>query len=414
MMLRDHHKTALVYRDEAVTYRELLARAAAFASRYRVRRGERVAICGENGPDWMYAFYSVWMRGGIPVPLDAAASADELSPFIADSLPAVALCSRACAGRLRQAARAARRQVKVLVFEDLPRDGVDAPEEIAGGAPADTALIMYTSGTTGPPRGVMLSFENLAACLYGITSLDMLTPDDRLMGLLPFHHIYPLQGTVIAPLAIGATVIVMRSSDAEEIVAALRRHRVTLFLGVPRLYELLHEYLLRRVKANPLARLGLAVTRRLGGERLGSLVFAGVHRRCGGVRAWLSGGAPLAIRVGRDLRAMGFRLVEGYGLTEAAPLVAFNHYRRIRPGTAGPPMAGIEVRIENGEILVRGRNVMKGYYRNHPETVRRIRDGWLHTGDGGCFDAKGYLCVTGRLDETTPQAAEADPGRRPS
>lgn len=400
MMLKDHEKTALIYRDLPITYAEILDRAAAYASGFSIAKGDRVAICSENRPEWIYTLYSVWLQGGIPVPLDATAVPGDLAVVLKDCAPAVAVCSSDCAPRVRQAASMAGSALPVTLFDDMPQAEPGSGRAVTGGAPDDIALILYTSGTTGAPKGVMLSFDNLSACIDGISSLGMLTPDDRLIGLLPFHHIFPLQGTLIAPLHIGASVVLVASLTSDDILAALQRHHITMFLGVPKLYELFHAGIMRKIRASLAARLLFALMRRINSNRLGLLVFGRVHRAFGGhVRAYLTGGAPMDASVARDLWALGFRIVEGYGLTETAPLVAFNLFDRIRLGTVGKPMAGTEVKIENGEILVRGRNVMKGYYRNPEATAGRIRDGWFHTGDLGGFDDHGYLRVTGRIDD---------------
>ncbi len=400
MMLADHDKTALIYRDEPISYTDLLTRVAAYASGYRIGKGDRVAICSENRPEWIYAFYSVWLNGGIPVPLDATAAPADLAVILDDSTPSAALCSSGCSRNVREAMTICRNAVPVLLFDDMPAPVPGSGRPVSGGEPGDTALILYTSGTTGAPKGVMLSFDNLAACIEGISTLGMLVPGDRLIGLLPFHHIFPLQGTVIAPLCIGSSVVIVASLSSDDILAALQRHQVTMFLGVPKLYELFHAGIMRKIRASPAVRLLFMLVRLAGSNRPGRIVFGRIHRAFGGhVRAYLTGGAPMDRLVARDLWALGFRLVEGYGLTETAPLVAFNHFDRIRPGTVGRPMAGIEVKIEDGEVLVRGRNVMKGYYKNPAATAEKVRDGWFHTGDLGEFDSHGYLRVTGRTDD---------------
>ncbi len=401
MFVQDHHKTAFIHRDRPISYRELLSRITSFAGAFRIKTGDRVALCAENRPEWIYAFYAIWQNGGIPVPLDPTAAPSDLAVVLRDCRPSLALCSGECAGRVKQALRTrGMPKTTVRTLESLP-DRADGPATpVTGGAPDDTAIIMYTSGTTGAPKGVMLSFANLAASIRGVASLGMLTADDRMLGLLPFYHIFPLQGTVIAPMQIGATVVMVASLSPEDILATLQKHRVTMFLGVPKLYELFHAGIVRTIRANPVAYGLFRVMRRVNSVRAGRVVFRKVHAAFGGqVHSFLTGGAPMDATVARELWSLGFRLVEGYGLTETAPLVAFNPIDRIKLGSVGKPMAGTEVKIDNGEVLVRGENVMKGYYRNPTATAGKIRDGWFHTGDLGRFDDDGYLYLEGRVDE---------------
>ncbi len=400
VLLQDREKTALVYRDEPISYKEVLSRAAAYADSYKIKKGDRVIICSENRPEWIYAFYSVWMKGGITVPVDATSSSAAIAVVVKDCAPSMALCSPGTAAAVRGSRRSGKGAMKVLTFDDLPDRGKQSPGPVRGGDPGDTAMIMYTSGTTGKPKGVMLSYDNLDASIHGVASLGMLTPDDILIGLLPFHHIFPLQGTVIAPLSLGSTVVMTDNLTAEAILSALRKHRVTIFLGVPKLYELLHGGIVGKIRASAAARVLFALVRAVGSNRFGALLFRRVHENFGGhVHSYLTGGAPMNERVARDLWSIGFRIIEGYGLTETAPLAAFNPFGKIKLGTVGPAMAGTEIKIEDGEVLVRGRNVMKGYYKDPESTARKIRDGWFHTGDQGFLDRDGYLHITGRIDE---------------
>ena len=180
----------------------------------------------------------------------------------------------------------------------------------------------------------------------------------------------------------------------------MQKHKPTIFLGVPRLYEMFHRALMLKVKSSILGKLLFYSSRAIGNVKFSRKLFARVHRAFGGsVRAYLTGGAKLDRRVENDLRALGFMLIEGYGLTETSPLVAFNPFDAVRPGTVGVVMEGVEVRIIDGEVAVKGPNVMKGYYNRPDDTSRRFRDGWFFTGDKGEFDSKGYLRLTGRCDE---------------
>jgi long-chain acyl-CoA synthetase len=422
MFLKDYGKNAIVAGDEAISYRELLRRVEACAEQYDIRPGDRVALFLENSPLWICLFYSVWRKGGLCVPVDYSLQPEELAFILNDCTPAVLFCT----GKERETVSAALSRCAVpprVIDAGIVSDAIgsfppSAVFSIDPPRPGDTAVIMYTSGTTGAPKGVMLTYENLQASIQGVRDLKMLTGDDAIIALLPFYHIFPLQGSVLAPLALGSEIVFIPGLTKEEIFGTLQRHRVTMFLGVPRLYKLFHAGLMEQVRANPAAFLLFLVARVFRNQRLGRRLFDRIHRAFGGrVHSYLVGGAKLDPGVARDLWTLGFRLVEGYGATETAPLIAFNPGQRIKLGSVGLPMAGTEVKIEDGEVLVRGRNVMKGYWNKPEETARALRGGWFHTGDTGFFDRAGYLYLTGRKDEmivlpngknVNPEEIEAD------
>lgn len=400
MFLKDHNKTAFIYEDRPVSYREMIGRAGAYAGLYELSPGDRVGLLSENRPEWIYAFYSTWHKGGISVPMDITAKPEEIAYVINDCMPRVVFCSREGEKLIQNARPLLINTPDLMVFEDIPFPLEEKELRIEPVHMHDTAVIMYTSGTTGRSKGVMLSYDNLLASIEGIVDLGMMTKDDIIVGLLPFFHITPFQGTVLLPFFVGATVAYVKNLTSDEILSTLQKHRVTMFLGVPRLYELFHGSIMNKINASIAAKILFRIARTLKNRKLGRVVFGKVHRAFGGyVHAFLSGGARLDEKIAWDLWSLGFRMVEGYGLTETAPLVAFNPYRKIKLGTVGQPLSGTRVEVRDGEIVVQGRNVMKGYYNKPDETSRVLRDGWLHTGDTGYFDSEGYLSITGRVDE---------------
>jgi long-chain acyl-CoA synthetase len=401
MKLSDHGKTALIYKDHEISYSELLKNIRIFESLYQVQPGDRVAILAESCPEWIYSFFSAWGHRAIAVPLDAGLPVDEISFIVDDCRPRVIFCSSLTVASLEKAVSMIENYHPGIIDFGTVRMTESGDMHISEEADNDeVAAILYTSGTTGKPKGAMLTYNNLLASINGIRKLNMITPGDRFLALLPFHHIFPLQGTVIAPLYIGSTSILINSLASDEILAAMQKHRPTVFLGVPRLYEMFHRALMLKVSSSFFGKLLFYFSRAIRNVTLSRILFARVNRAFGGsVHAYLTGGAKLDRTVDRDLRALGFKLVEGYGLTETSPLVAFNPFDAVRPGSVGPVMEGVEVKIINGEVAVKGPNVMKGYYNRPDETSLRIRDGWFFTGDRGEFDRKGYLYITGRCDE---------------
>jgi long-chain acyl-CoA synthetase len=412
LLLKDHGKTALIFEDGHIDYARILAGVDAYARAFRLRRGARACLYAQNCPGWIYALYAIWLHGGIAVPLDFTAPVQDLSFILGDATPAVIFSTRDGLPVIRRAVRAARIKTRIIILENIPVLPQATGREVTTADMDRIAVIMYTSGTTGRPKGVMLSFDNLMASIQGIASLGMLTREDIMLGLLPFHHIFPFQGAVLAPLYLGATIALVKNLTPDEILKTLQKHGVTMFLGVPKLYELFHRALMGRVRANPVARVLHVLARGTGNVRINRALFGKVHAAFGGhVHSYLTGGAMMDHTVMRDLQGLGFRLVEGYGLTETAPLVAFNPVRKIRPGSVGKPLAGTEVRLVDGEIAVRGRNVMRGYYRRPRETAARLRDGWFYTGDLGRFDRDGYLYIMGRKDDmiVLPSGKNVDP-----
>jgi long-chain acyl-CoA synthetase len=400
MLPKEGPKPALISGDISFSGTQMLQRISALASGLSLKKGDRVVLYSENRPEWIFAFYAVWVKGGIAVPVDAMAPPSDISRIIKDCAPSAIISSGLKISDSKKAVSLSKKKCAVVSLEKISAMPDRPLNLITAFNPEDTAILMYTSGTTGLPKGVMLSYANLEASINGVASLGMLTAEDRILGLLPFHHIFPLQGTIIAPFRIGSTVVISPGLTPPEIMGALQQHKVTLFLGVPKLYELFHAGILRKINENNVARALFKISRFINSQPLGKILFKKVHDSFGGhIHSWLTGGAPMSPQITRDMNALGFRLVEGYGLTETAPLVAFNRAGEIRNGSVGKPLAGTEVKIIDEEILVRGRNVMKGYYKNTAATAEKIRDGWFHTGDRGNFDKDGYLYVTGRLDE---------------
>jgi len=400
MLIQRLDKTAFIYDDSETSYGELIDTIGTYSAILSVNRGDRVLLFSENRPEWIYAFYASWDQGGVNVPVDAGIETENLRYIVNDCDPAIIFCSAGTVDRALAAVEGARRKPEIIVFENIEYAKEGKPVSLEAGDPTALAVIVYTSGTTGDPKGVMLTYDNLVSNIESLVKLEMFKPADRILGLLPFHHILPLQGIVIAPFFIGATVVYVKNLVAEAILEACQKHRVTMFLGVPRLYELFHTGIMKKVNANPVTRLLFRLARRINSRKFGHALFGAVHRRFGGhVHAFLTGGAKMDENVARDLWSMGFRLVEGYGLTETSPLLAFNPYGNIKLGSVGLPLRGSEVRIMEDEVVVRGRNVMKGYYNKPAETERAMRGGWFHTGDTGRFDGDGYLYLTGRKDE---------------
>ncbi|MDD3953335.1 MAG: AMP-binding protein, partial [Lentisphaeria bacterium] len=401
-ILQTSDKVALIYKDERITFRDLLRKATQFGQASTAQAGERCVIISENRLEWVYAFYGCWRSKAIPVPVDAASTPEEIAYILKDCRPATLFCSEANFEKSQSALAQAGVQTQILVFEKMQfPEEAPAAESIAEPAASDVAVIVYTSGTTGSPKGVMLTFENIWANLHSVSAeVPIYCSDDRVMVLLPLHHVLPLQGTMVMPLTIGATIVFAPSLVAADILSTLADHKVTLFVGVPRLFILLRDGLMSKIRQNKVASMLFFLCARVNSLAFSRLVFGAVQRRFGGaIRYMPCGGAALDPAVIKDFRTLGFEILLGYGLTETAPMVSFTHPGGGRKGAAGQIIPCNEVRCVDGEIAVRGKNVMKGYFERPEETAAVLRDGWFYTGDLGHVDEDGYIFITGRRKE---------------
>jgi long-chain acyl-CoA synthetase len=234
MLLADHHKTALILPDRSCTYTQLLAQARAYA-RLIPEGTERVLLFSENRAEWIHAFYGAWSKGCTVVPVDFQATAEEVVFIARDCRPQVFFCSRERRPVIEEVLAALDFAPQLLVFEELSAVEDQDNEPIAASNPEATALLIYTSGTTGTPKGVMLSFANLMANIEAVTvGAPIYSPDERVLMLLPLHHIFPLLGTLVIPFQIGATVALSPSLGAADIIATLQKNSVTILIGVPR------------------------------------------------------------------------------------------------------------------------------------------------------------------------------------
>ncbi len=392
-------KTALIHRGQRISYEELVENINSFASLIDTLPEDRVVIFSENRPEWIYTLYGIWQRGAVAVPIDFMATSEEVAHILRDSTPKLAFCSKQTEETLSSALKLADQNIEVLNFDTItPPRGIEAEVHRER---EDTALILYTSGTTGNPKGVVLTFKNLLSNIEGIVDAGIASGEDSTLAILPFHHSYPLMVTILVPLHIGATLVFLDKLSPEDIVDKLRTYRVSILVGVPRLYTLFHKRIMDRIDASILNRVIFKLMERIKLRDLRRLVFSKVHKAFGGnIKFMVSGGAKLEPKIAKDFEVLGFTLVEGYGLTETSPIVSFNPPDRIKLGSVGVPIKGVEVRLsKDGEILVRGPNVMKGYWNRPKETEQVLKNGWLYTGDLGEMDEEGYLYIKGRKKE---------------
>ena len=399
LTLKDFGKTAFIYKGREIPYREVIENVGSFANLLSVMPDERVVIFSENRPEWVYSLFAIWRRGAIAVPVDFMSTPEEVAYILKDCTPKAGFCSNQTYERLKKAKDLAGIPLEIINFEEVP---LPAPfEGVFHREAEDTALILYTSGTTGDPKGVMLTFKNLKSNIKGIAEAGIASSEDSTLAILPFHHSYPLMVTLLVPLHIGATVVFLDRLTPEDILEKLNTYRISILVGVPRLYNLLHRRIRERIEESTLAKLLFKLMEKIESKDLRKKVFKKAHEAFGGnLRFMVSGGAKLDLQVAKDLETLGFTVIEGYGLTETSPIVTFNPPEAVKLGSVGLPIKGVQVKIsEEGEVLVKGPNVMKGYWNRPEETSKAIREGWLRTGDLGYMDEEGYLYITGRKKE---------------
>ena len=383
--------------------------------------GERVALWAPNSPVWIVAALAVLMAGGVVVPIDDLADAEQLDAALVSSAARLVFTT---ARHLEEHGEILRAAKVVLVDED-ECDGPAATgwlsllsertEDLPTPAPDDPALLSWTSGTTGSPKAFLLTHRNIATNVDALQKLNVVGPRDRALLPLPLHHAYPFIVGMLTTLTIGTTIVLPGGTTGPLLMRAMREAEVTTIIGVPRLYDAIWTALETRIAtrgrtARLLWRALLRSARfvqRSTGLRLGRLLFAPVRRGIAArLRLLVSGGSRLEQETEERLEALGWTVLSGYGLAETASLFTGNRPEARRPGSVGRPLADGKVRISDpdeegvGEIELHGSSITKGYLDN-PEANQEAftADGWYRTGDLGFVDRDGFLFVTGRAKE---------------
>jgi long-chain acyl-CoA synthetase len=413
----DPHVEFLVYDDGYRTwswsYADVVAAARAVAERLRatsIRKGQSVVLWGENRPEWIAALWGCILEGVVAVPIDYRASPDFLHR-VATIVDARAIL----AGDIVQTSGADRPVWPLATLRaDTAAAPVAAPSSPVELTSDDTAEIIFTSGATAEPKGVVLTHRNILANITPIErELDKYRTyarpffPIRFLNLLPLSHMFgQAMATFIPPLLPGV-VIFTRSYAPDDIVRQIHDRRISVLVCVPKILEVLRDHVLRVAPET--------ATEPPPGTHWAKRwwIFRRVHRTFG-LKFWafVVGAAPLDPDLEAFWGRLGFVVIQGYGLTETAPIVTLNHPFHAKRGAVGKPIAGVEVKIaEDGEILVRGDNVTRGYYNAADATRAAFTDGWFHTGDVGELDAEGRLLIRGRKKEmiVTPEGLNVFP-----
>jgi long-chain acyl-CoA synthetase len=421
-----------------------------------VGSGDRVLLLAENRPEWAIADLAIMAAGGVTVPAYTTNTAETHAYLLSHSAAAAAVVSNDRLARSLLPALASAPALKLMVAMEPLREAAQLTvpvlswaealalgeqaaaqgDPVAALAPDDLACFIYTSGTGGNPKGVMLTHGNIISNVAGAQAVLQtlgLGDDEVFLSFLPLSHAYEHTGGQFLPMVVGAQIYY--ADGLEALASNFLEVRPTVVACVPRLYEVMRQRILRTtarqqgLKAKLFARaleLGskayerpeaMSMAERVFNRLLDKLVRDVVRARFGGrIKALISGGAPLTYDVGLFFTALGVPLYQGYGLTECSPVISVNSPGQVKLHTVGRPIPTMEVRIaEDGEILARGPSVMRGYWRDETSTRQVLRDGWLHTGDVGVIDPDGFLQITDRKkdiivnsggDNVAPQRVE--------
>lgn len=409
-MIKDTSKIAIIAGERNVGYTELLDRINLFAKNTPVAEGEKTIIFSENREGWIYAFFSVWQNRGLAVPVDASSTVPDLVYILNDCRPACIWTSKDKRQVVEASVKESGLDIKILLIDDFERADysprgcktVVEDETIFSADNHNAALILYTSGTTGSPKGVVLSYANLYANRVSVTyDVPIFNDERRTLILLPLHHVLPLVGTVILPILGGGGVAICPSLSGADIMDTLARGQIAIFVGVPRLWQTLYTGIKKKIDEKAITRALFNLCAKIQSPALSRTIFKAVHQKLGGHLAYcISGGAALDREIGEGLRTLGITMLEGYGMTETAPIISFTRPGDIIPGCVGLPMKSVNVKIVDGEVCIKGPNVMLGYYNRPEETAQVIdKEGYVHTGDLGFIDEVGRIHLTGRSKE---------------
>jgi long-chain acyl-CoA synthetase len=402
----------------SLSYREALAKVEGAARKLRslgIGRGDKVAVTGKNSPEWAIAYFAVLAAGAVVVPIDYQLTVPEMANLVSAGDVSVIFVDEekegdlaaACHGLKAVFSLEAGRKGNVL---DMDAPGAPAPDASAEG---DLAAILFTSGTMGTPKGVMLSHRNFVADCFLAQANLAIYYTDVFYALLPIHHAYTMLAVFIESVSVGAELVFGKRMVIKQVLKDLKEAKVTMFLGVPLLFNKLLAGILKGVKekgpiVNGLIFFLMGVSfaiKRLTGKNLGKKLLRSVldSASLASIRICISGGGPLAPKVFRRYNELGIDFVQGYGLTETAPIITLNPTDAFIVTSVGKLIPRVEMKILEsdadgvGEIAVRGPMVMMGYYKLPAETAEVLSpEGWLKTGDLGRIDANDYVYLEGR------------------
>ena len=378
-----------------LTYRELQERAKGFAAslqNLQINKGDCLLIWSPSRSEWIIAYLGALLIGAVVVPLDVNSKEDFLVRVAETTNARLLITSQKQFAGLKQVS------LPLVDIDALPRQPLD-PTKLPLVGEGDLAEIVFTSGTTGQPKGVMLSHGNITSNATAALAFINMTAEDRALSILPLSHMFELT-VEIALICCGASIVYARSLVPDTLLRLLSSQQITCSVLVPQALQLFLNGIEREVRRQKREQqfeqlLRIAAILPFGWRRF---LFGTVHKRFGGhFRFFVSGGAYLSPKLAQSWENMGFRVLQGYGATECSPIISATPYREHILDSVGKPLNGVEVRIaDDGEILAHGPNVALGYWKNPEATAASFKDGWYYTGDLGYLDEKNNLYLKGR------------------
>jgi len=405
-----------------------------------IKRNDKVAIISENRPEWVFSDMASLVLGAVNVPIYPSLTSESIEYILNNSESKCVIISNTFQLNKLLKVRDKCNHLKLIIimnhsdfdssiknlysFKQVQEKGVQKKsaspkflkENMELVKEDDVCTIIYTSGTTGIPKGVVLTHKNIMSNVTSAIETFPINEEDVWLSFLPLCHIFERMAGYYTAFASGGTVCYAES--IEKVAANLVEVKPTIMTSVPRLFERIYSRILKNVESQPKRKQkiffsainvgakfakakksgNVPLSLKIKNELAGKLVFKKLLERTGGnIRFFISGGAALSRELGEFFEAVGITIIEGYGLTESSPVITANRVDDYKFGTVGKPFSDVEVKIApDGEILAKGPNIMKGYYKNKKETDETLKDGWLHTGDIGVFDSDGFLMITDR------------------
>ncbi len=404
-------------------FRDMVNHVARWLIDQDINKGDRVAVLGENRPEWSASYLGIQTAGAVVVPVDSMMPPAGIRHILSDSGSRILLASSKFLKVVVEMEKIPTLEKMVCFDEDCVEDSIPFEMILQMGSESDVELprremdelaaILYTSGTTGHSKGVMLSQMNIMSNVAAASRIFPLKTEDTFLSVLPVHHSFECTAGFLLPVYCGCSITYAQSLASHDLIADIRNTNVTMMVGVPLLFEKMHAGILRGIKkkGKKTQRLfntmyNVVATGEKAGLNLGGKIFKGLREKAGfgTVKFFVSGGGPLDPATAVFFNRLGIRMMQGYGLTETSPVTHVNPPWKVSHVTVGPPISGVECKIIDvketgiGEICVRGPNVFSGYYKNEEATKECLDDdGWFRTGDLGIIKDDEYLQIMGRV-----------------